>query len=163
MLGIDPGSQLTGYGVVGIESQRLSHIESGVVNVGKYDMSLRLRLIYEKITSLISTHAVSRFAIETAFMSVNPQSALKLGQARGAAITAAAMCDLKVSEYSPRTIKSAVAGTGRASKEQVQFMTKTLLQLPEIPQSDAADALAVAICDAQSSSFQHVLRTQFVN
>ena len=123
-------------------------------------MPVRLRLIYEEVTELIQEHSISRFAIESVFVSVNPQSALKLGQARGAAITAAAMCDLAVNEYSPRAVKTAVTGTGGATKEQVQFMTRTLLNLPEIPKEDAADALAVAICEARASAFQHVLQTQ---
>lgn len=138
----------------------MTHIDSGVINIERHEMPVRLRIIYETVVELISEHAISRFAIETAFFSVNPQSALKLGQARGAAITAAAMCDLHVNEYSPKAIKSAITGTGNATKEQVQFMTRTILGLRSQPAQDEADALAVAICDAQSSTFQYQVRTQ---
>ena len=153
VLGIDPGSRVTGYGLVAREGSELEHIESGIIRLGDLPMPLRLRKLHIELTDLLENFDIDRFAIETSFVAENPQTALKLGQARGVAIAACALYDLEFAEYSPRAIKSATVGTGRADKDQVQFMVKLLLNLSEPPTHDAADALAVAICDLNSMRF----------
>lgn len=146
ILGIDPGSRITGYGLVVMERNRGRHLASGTVTVGELPFDARLRAIFEGLTALIREHRPDEVAIEKVFMNRNADSALKLGQARGAAIVAAALCDLPVHEYSPNEIKLAVVGRGHAAKEQVQHMIKALLALEVAPSADAADALAVALC-----------------
>ena len=150
VLGIDPGSRTTGYGIVRQQRNRLEYLGSGCIRVvkGTENIALgeRLRIIHDGVAELIAQYQPSEFAIEQVFMARNPDSALKLGQARGAAIVAAARHDLIVAEYSARQIKQAVVGTGGADKVQVQHMIINMLKLPVKPQADAADALAVAIC-----------------
>ena len=148
IIGVDPGSRFTGYGIVDASGTRLIHIASGFVRAGEGDSSDRLRKIFEDLSAVIDTHAPRELAIEKVFLHRNPSSALKLGQARGVAILAGALRSLSVHEYSPNEIKQAVTGKGHASKEQIQYMTKVLLSLREPPQTDQADALAVAICHA---------------
>lgn len=155
ILGIDPGSRITGYGVIKKEGRKLTYLGSGCIKAfsGKKeddDFSERLQTIFAGISELILQFNPERFAIEQVFMGVNPGGALKLGQARGAAIVAATNKGLPVAEYSARQIKQAVVGTGAADKSQVQHMVKTILKLPAMPQADAADALAVALCHAHS-------------
>lgn len=147
VLGVDPGSRKTGFGLVQSNGSRMSYVASGVIRIPT-DLSLpeRLDQIFKNLTTVIEQHQPTEFAIESVFMSKSASSALKLGQARGAAIVAATSQDLQVSEYEARKIKQSVVGTGAADKLQVQHMVKTLLNLPSSPQEDAADALAVAIC-----------------
>ena len=154
VLGIDPGSRYTGWGIVRVNGNELHHVAHGVLKLGNKAMELRLREIYMGVSDLISENEIDRFAIETSFVSDNPQTAIKLGQARGVAIAAAAVKDLTVAEYAPREIKQATVGTGRATKEQVQYMVKVLLNLREAPNTDSADALAVAICDIHAKRHQ---------
>jgi crossover junction endodeoxyribonuclease RuvC len=152
VLGIDPGSRITGYGVVQLHAGKLTYLGSGCIKLaragGSTDIALatRLKMIHDGVQELVQQFQPTEFAIEQVFLSRNPDSALKLGQARGAAIVAAALCELPVYEYAARAIKQAVVGSGGAAKEQVQHMVKHMLKLPRIPQADAADALAVAIC-----------------
>ena len=148
IIGVDPGSRSTGYGIVESDGSRLVHVASGFVRAAEGEWSNRLRRIFEELDAVIDAHSPDEFAIEKVFMHRNPSSALKLGQARGVAILAASLRSLSVHEYSPNEIKQAVTGKGHASKEQIQYMTKVLLSLREPPQSDQADALAVAICRA---------------
>lgn len=148
IIGVDPGSRSTGYGVVDAVGTRLVHVASGRVRAGDGDWPGRLRRIFEELGGTLDAHVPQEFAIEKVFMHRNPASALKLGQARGVAILAASMRSLPVHEYSPNEVKQAVTGKGHASKEQIQYMTRILLALSEPPQSDQADALAVAICHA---------------
>ncbi|MCY4469189.1 MAG: crossover junction endodeoxyribonuclease RuvC [Thiotrichales bacterium] len=148
IIGVDPGSRITGYGIVDASGTRLVHVASGFVRVGEGAWSDRLRKIFEDLSAIIDTHAPRELAIEKVFLHRNPSSALKLGQARGVAILAGAVRSLSVHEYSPNEIKQAVTGKGHASKEQIQYMTRVLLSLREPPQTDQADALAVAICRA---------------
>ena len=148
IIGVDPGSRLTGFGVVDAGGTRLHHVASGFVRAGDGDWSDRLRRIFEELGAIMDSHAPRELAIEKVFLHRNPSSALKLGQARGVAILAGALRSLPVHEYSPNEIKQAVTGKGHASKEQIQYMTKVLLSLREPPQTDQADALAVAICRA---------------
>jgi len=146
ILGIDPGSRITGFGLIDMQGQRPVYISSGCIRCGDGAVAPRLRLIHEGVQQLIQTYQPDEFAIERAFMGKNADSALKLGQARGVAMAVAALCDLDVHEYAPRAIKQAVTGAGGADKEQIQHMVRTLLKLPGCPQADAADALAVALC-----------------
>lgn len=146
ILGIDPGSQITGYGIIDQRAQRSSYVASGCIRTGKKTWGERLRVIFEGLTGVIECYQPTVVAIEQVFVHKNVASALKLGQARGVAIVAAAMQGLMVSEYAPRQIKKAVVGYGAAEKKQIQQMMQLLLQLSGLPQVDAADALAVAVC-----------------
>ncbi|NOR52306.1 MAG: crossover junction endodeoxyribonuclease RuvC [Gammaproteobacteria bacterium] len=152
ILGIDPGSIITGFGVIEINGSKLSYVASGCIRTGGGEIPERLKVIFEEMTTIVEKYRPDVVAIERVFMHRNPDSALKLGQARGAAICAAVTQDLKVSEYTPAEIKKATVGNGNANKEQVQHMVKALLNLPGTPQADAADALAVAICDANTGA-----------
>ena len=146
ILGIDPGSRFTGYGVIQVSGDRAQTICHGVIKAGSGKFPERLGIIFAGIRDLIEEHRPDQAAIETVFLSHNASSALKLGQARGAAICSAISMGLPVSEYSPRSIKQAIVGRGGAEKVQVQHMVMVLLQLKESPAEDAADALAVALC-----------------
>jgi crossover junction endodeoxyribonuclease RuvC len=147
VLGIDPGSRITGYGFVEQQGSRLVHIDNGAIFTDKAaDFPDRLRLIFEGLSRVIAEYKPDAVAIEDVYVSENVRAALKLGQARGAAIAAAVHAGLPVAEYTASQVKQAVVGQGRAGKDQVQKMIKALLALPEVAQADASDALAVAIC-----------------
>jgi len=146
ILGIDPGSRLTGYGLIDCEGNKSRYVASGCLQVNGHTLPDKLGLIFRELSELVAEFRPQQFAIESVFMHRNADSALKLGQARGAAICAAVTSDLPVSEYAPREIKQAVVGKGGADKQQVQHMVRVLLNLTEIPQADAADALAIALC-----------------
>ncbi len=146
ILGIDPGSRFTGYGIIEVDGDRVSPVHYGVIKTGGGEFPQRLGIIFKGIVEVIQEYAPQEVAVENVFMSKNASSALKLGQARGAAICAAVSNDLPVAEYSPRSVKQAIVGRGGADKVQVQHMIKILLRLQEIPAEDAADALAVALC-----------------
>lgn len=151
ILGIDPGSRITGYGIIVKEGSRLIHVDNGAIFTDSHkDFPLRLLRIYTGLTEVIERYSPDAVAVENIFFATNVQSALKLGQARGAAIVAGANANLPVFEYSALQIKQAVVGHGHADKQQVQRMLKVLLNLPEIAQEDASDALATAICHANS-------------
>lgn len=152
ILGIDPGSRFTGYGVIAKQGRSYTYLGSGCIKALSQgeELGSRLQTIFAGVSELILQFKPDMFAIEQVFMAKNPDSALKLGQARGAAIVAATNHDLIIAEYSARQIKQAVVGTGGADKSQVQHMVKTILKLPGTPQADAADALAVALCHANS-------------
>lgn len=150
ILGIDPGSQITGYGVIDSDGTRSVYVSSGCVRVSGESFPERLKVIFESIQEIVSAHGPDEVAIEQVFMHRNADSALKLGQARGAAICAVVTGGLAVSEYTPREIKQAIVGTGKADKEQVQHMVKALLNLSGTLQPDAADALAVALCHSHA-------------
>jgi len=155
VLGIDCGTAYTGYGVVELlVSGRLVCLTYGAIKLYPRDsMASRLCTIFDRLTGLIREHRAERVAIEDIFYAVNVKSALKLGQVRGVAMLAAASAGLEVAEYAPLSIKSAVVGYGKAEKEQVQHMVMRLLNLEEIPQpTDAADALAIAICHLHTAA-----------
>ncbi len=157
VLGIDPGSRITGYGIVKMSGNRLIHVDNGAIFTDSAtDFAGRLKTIFDGLLEIIAEFGPDQVAIENIFFSTNAQSALKLGQARGAAIVAAVHSGLPVSEYSALQVKQAVVGQGRAEKGQVQKMLKVLLGLPEVPQADAADALAVAICHINSHGLRHI-------
>ena len=146
-LGVDPGSVTTGYGVVKGSGQKLLHLASGYLKVGnKPTFPERLGAIYHGLTEIIAEYRPEVLAIESLFFSKNVKSAILLGHARGAAILAGVNAGLNVYEYSPLEIKQSVVGYGRAEKRQVQEMVRMLLSLEAIPESNTADALAVAIC-----------------
>lgn len=150
ILGIDPGLRLTGFGLIEKTGQKLSYVTSGVIKSGEGELATRLGVLFSGLGELIEAHQPDMCAVEIVFVNVNPQSTLLLGQARGAAICAAVHHKLPVAEYTALQIKQAVAGHGKAAKEQVQEMVKRLLNLPATPQADAADALACAICHAHA-------------
>jgi len=154
ILGIDPGSRTTGYGVIRVEGQKQHYLDSGCIRVVAPNKTLplseRLRIIFDGISNVISEYHPDEVAIEKVFMAKNADSALKLGQARGVAMVAASVHAIDVAEYSALEIKKSVVGTGRADKSQVQHMVKSILRLSGTPQADAADALAVALCHANS-------------
>jgi crossover junction endodeoxyribonuclease RuvC len=150
ILGIDPGLRTTGFGVIRKQGNQLVYIASGTIKTPDGDLPLRLKTILAGVSEVIRTYAPDCSAIEKVFVNVNPQSTLLLGQARGAAICALVSADLPVAEYTALQIKQAVAGHGKAQKQQVQDMVQRLLALPGLPGTDAADALGVAICHAHS-------------
>jgi crossover junction endodeoxyribonuclease RuvC len=150
VLGLDPGSQRTGYGVIDCRAGRERHVTSGCIDVGGRDMVVRLQRIYGAITALVLEHRPDVVAIERVFVHRNPDSALKLGQARGVALCAAASLGASVHEYAPRAIKMAITGYGAAAKPQVAQMVRSLLMLEFKLAADAADALAVALCHSQT-------------
>ncbi len=149
ILGIDPGSRITGYGLIDNQPNQIHYIASGYLKINGDSLPQRLGQIFQQIDSVIGEHRPEHMSIENVFMQRNADSALKLGQARGAAICAAYQAGLEIAEYAPREIKRALVGTGAASKEQVQHMVKRLLGLQKDLQSDEGDGLAIAICHAQ--------------
>lgn len=145
ILGIDPGSRITGYGVIRQQGRQLIYIGSGCIRTQADDLPTRLQRIYAGVTEIITQYRPDSFAIEQVFMAKNADSALKLGQARGVAILAAVNNQLPVFEYAALQVKQSVVGTGVAEKKQVQHMVCSILKLLSHPQADAADALAIAI------------------
>ncbi len=150
ILGIDPGSRITGYGVIRAHGRKLEYLGSGCIRLPEGELAIKLKQIHDGVRELIMQFKPEQFAIERVFMARNADSALKLGQARGAAIVAAACQGLPVAEYAAREIKQAVVGTGAADKSQMQAMITHLFKLPASPQADAADALGVAVCHAHT-------------
>ncbi len=150
ILGIDPGSRHTGYGIVVPHGAGFRHIEHGVIAVpADRPLGERLLVVFEELGAVIARTRPAAAACERVFLGKNAQSALMLGQARAAAVLAAAVAQVPLFEYAPAAVKQAVIGRGRAEKSQMQMMIKVLLGLPELPPPDAADALAVALCHCQ--------------
>jgi crossover junction endodeoxyribonuclease RuvC len=156
ILGLDPGSLRTGYGVIDCSSGTLTIVAQGCIATAGGPLADRLRIIHNKVAELIQLHRPQEIAVERVFLSKNADSALKLGQARGAALAAVPVA-LEVHEYAPRAIKLAVVGVGGAEKTQVALMVKHLLAIEMKLGADAADALAVAICHANSRRFAPLL------
>lgn len=151
ILGIDPGSRITGFGIIETNGLKHRYVTCGCVKVTEDDFALRLQQIFDGIRETIFEFQPDSAAIEQVFMHKNAGSALKLGQARGAAIVATSIHSIPMSEYSARQVKQAVVGYGAAQKQQVQQMVQRILNLSHVPQADAADALAIALCHANSS------------
>jgi crossover junction endodeoxyribonuclease RuvC len=152
ILGIDPGLQCTGFGVLDTDGPRLHYVASGTIQTSPKDGALlpgRLKVLFDGITEVVKRYQPEVAVCEIVFVNVNPQATLLLGQARGACLTALVANGLSVAEYTALQLKKAVAGHGRATKEQMQEMVKRLLQLPGLPGKDAADALGLAITHAQ--------------
>jgi len=170
ILGIDPGLRLTGFGVIEKSGEKISYIASGTIKTagakvkgedseGREELPARLKIILDGLFEVIQTYTPQEVAIEKVFVNVNPQSTLLLGQARGAAISAAVIKNLPVAEYTALQVKQSVVGNGHAAKEQVQEMVKRLLKLPAAPKPDSADALACAICHAHGGQGMGKLAT----
>jgi len=149
ILGIDPGSRITGFGLIDNQASRIDYIDSGHIRVSGDSLPQRLGFIFAAVDEVIRKHQAQQMSIENVFMARNADSALKLGQARGAAICAAHQAGLEIAEYAPREIKQSIVGSGAASKDQVQHMVKRLLGIRQELQADEADGLAIAICHAQ--------------
>lgn len=158
VLGIDPGSIKTGYGVIAIGRGDPQHIASGVIQTGGGSFAERLLVIFDGIEAVIGTHTATEAAIEEVFVNRNVQSALKLGQARGAAICACARHKLAVHEYTPRLIKQALVGGGGADKQQVSYMVRAILKIQQPLAEDASDALAVALAHVQHDRLRGLLQ-----
>jgi crossover junction endodeoxyribonuclease RuvC len=148
IIGIDPGSRCTGFGVIDSDGLRHSYVASGHINIKGDELPDRLGFIFSEVGKIIAKWQPLTMGVEQVFVNKNVDSALKLGQARGAAICAGINAQLDVGEYTPRAIKKAVVGNGSADKEQIQQMMKLLLKLDFVPQSDEADGLAIALCHA---------------
>ncbi|MBI4547304.1 MAG: crossover junction endodeoxyribonuclease RuvC [Ignavibacteriae bacterium] len=151
VLGVDPGTLITGYGIIESRNGKVKVLSSDAIkNDSTKSMPLRLKLIYTRLAEVINKYHPDEFAIETAFYGKNAQSALKLGHARGVAMLAAVSHEIPTQEYSPREVKKAIVGNGNASKQQVQYMVKSLLKLKQVPKYyDTTDAIAVALCHLQ--------------
>ncbi len=150
ILGIDPGLRHTGWGVIEAEGSRLVFVASGAVHPPTSgELATRLRALHEGLAAVIAVHRPDEAAVEETFVNRDPQSALKLGHARGIALLAPALAGLEVAEYAANLVKKTVVGTGHAEKAQIAMMVRTLLPRAEAQGADAADALAVAICHAQ--------------
>jgi crossover junction endodeoxyribonuclease RuvC len=148
IIGIDPGSRSTGFGVIDSDGLRHQYVVSGQIKIQGDELPERLGFIFSEISRIIEKWQPSTMGVEQVFVNKNVDSALKLGQARGAAICAGVNADLAIGEYTPRAIKKAVVGNGSAEKEQIQQMMKILLKLDYLPQNDEADGLAIAVCHA---------------
>ncbi|PJA99969.1 MAG: crossover junction endodeoxyribonuclease RuvC [Ignavibacteriales bacterium CG_4_9_14_3_um_filter_30_11] len=147
ILGVDPGSNFTGYAVIKNDKNKFFRVTSGIIKLpSSKDMSQKLEIIYDKLKDVIKKHKPDEFVIETAFYGKNVQSTLKIGYVRGVCILSAAHNKIPVNEYSPREIKKAVVGNGAAAKEQVNYMVKNILSINEKMQYDESDALAIALC-----------------
>ena len=156
ILGIDPGSIKTGFGIINSVGSKHEYVASGVIRIPSVSLPERLKVIFDSVTEIIEEYCPQEMAIESVFMAKSAGSALKLGQARGAAIVAGVNQGLPVSEYEAKKVKQSVVGTGSADKHQMQQMVKTLLKLSSVPQEDAADALGVALCHAHTH--QHLVQ-----
>ena len=159
ILGIDPGTRITGYGIIDVEGNRPRHVDNGIIKTRSSDpLPLRLKIIYDGLSTILKEFSPQAVAVEQVFLAKNPRAALTLGHARGTAVLSAVNLGLEVHEYSALQVKSAVVGYGHAAKQQVQQMVKALINLPEVAQEDAADALAVAICHANSRTMQQAIK-----
>ena len=159
ILGIDPGSRRTGYGIIVPKGPRFEAVAYGVLVLGDGGFSHRLRCLYDGLTAVIETHQPTTVAVESIFYARHAASALKLGHARGVALLVASLADLETAEYAPTMVKQAVTSSGKANKAQVQKMVSMLLGLKKQPASDAADALAVAICHAREMRSKRLVST----
>ncbi|MES1200946.1 MAG: crossover junction endodeoxyribonuclease RuvC [Pseudomonadota bacterium] len=155
ILGVDPGLNRCGWGLVASEGVRLSHVAHGVIKPpSQGELAARLAVLYEELSAIIATHKPHEAAVEETFVNSNARAALALGQARGVALAAAAKGCVSVAEYSPATIKKAVVGSGAADKTQIAFMVRRLLPTAGDVTADAADALGVALCHAAHGGFR---------
>lgn len=156
IIGIDPGTNIMGYGILGVNGKKPDMIAMGVIELSKFESHyMRLRRIYDRVLSLVEQYLPDEMAIEAPFFGKNVQSMLKLGRAQGVAMAAALSRQVPITEYEPRKIKMAITGNGAASKEQVQEMLRRILNLKSeqlLPQLDASDALAAALCHHYESS-----------
>ncbi len=153
ILGIDPGLNHTGYGIISSDGPIIQHVIHGVISApSNYSIPERLQIIFDNICNIVEKHRPEASAVEIVFLNSNPNSSLLLGHARGAVLCALSSGKLSIHEYTALQIKKAIVGTGKATKEQVQRMIRNLLSLDKLPGSDSADALACAICHANADS-----------
>jgi crossover junction endodeoxyribonuclease RuvC len=160
ILGIDPGLQIAGFGVVDVDGQSLRYVASGTIkttHLDRGDLPARLKVLFDGVREVVERYKPTSSSVEIVFVNVNPQATLLLGQARGACITALVSCDLPVAEYTALQLKKAVAGYGKAGKAEVQQMVMRLLKLPSLPGKDAADALGLAITHAHAGRSSAIL------
>jgi crossover junction endodeoxyribonuclease RuvC len=158
ILGIDPGLQTTGFGVVDVQGQQVHYVASGTIStlhLPRGDLPARLKVLFDGVREVVATYQPDAASVEIVFVNANPQATLLLGQARGACITALVSVDLPVAEYTALQMKQAVVGYGKAAKSQVQEMVMRLLKLPGLPGKDAADALGLAITHAHAGAAAH--------
>ena len=155
ILGIDPGTNVMGYGLIHCKGSKISIVQFGVIHLNKYkNHEIKLKKIYQRVTELIVEYVPDEVALEAPFYGKNVQSMLKLGRAQGVAMAAALNKEIPINEYAPKKVKQSVTGNGNASKEQVAAMIQTLLKFEEVPKlMDATDALAVAVCHHFSTKF----------
>lgn len=160
VMGVDPGSHATGFGVVDVVGSRMRFVDAGTIRAAKTDdLSQRLRTIHEALVDVVRANSPAVMAVEDVFNARNPRSSLILGQARGVALLAGSLNDIPIAEYAPREVKMALTGNGAATKEQLRWMVTRLLALPQPPKSlDASDALGVAMCHAMRSGTPAALR-----
>lgn len=158
ILGIDPGSRTTGYGLLEMENLKIKYLASGSIVLSDLDFKKRLLVLNESLGQLIREYTPNQAAIEQVFVGKNASSALKLGHARGVALLAITQANLTVSEYSAKVVKKAVTGSGGANKKQVQTMITHILKLKNVPPPDASDALAIALCHGYSDNKAQLLR-----
>lgn len=162
IIGIDPGTNIMGYGILGVKARKPHMIAMGVIELNKFESHyLRLRRIYDRVLSLVEQYLPDEMAIEAPFYGKNVQSMLKLGRSQGVAMAAALARDVPITEYEPAKIKMAITGSGRASKEQVREMLRRILSIPDeslLPQLDATDALGAALCHYYESSKPEIAR-----
>lgn len=164
IIGIDPGSAVTGYGIVELTDGVIRHLDNGGISTRpNLPYPQRLHNIYTTLTSLIEAYRPDTAVIENVFVAKNARSSLLLGQARGVAMTAATSAGLKMAEYTPAEVKMAVVGTGRATKQQVQYMVKTILGLEQVAAEDASDALAAAICHCHRAGLEERIEESLKN
>ena len=164
IIGIDPGSAVTGYGIVELEDGVIRHVDNGGISSRpNLPYPQRLHNIYTKLISLIEAYRPDAAVIENVFVAKNARSSLLLGQARGVAMMAATGAGLKMAEYTPAEVKKAVVGTGRATKHQVQCMVKAILGLEQVAAEDASDALAVAICHCHTAGLKQRIEESLAN
>jgi crossover junction endodeoxyribonuclease RuvC len=158
ILGIDPGLQTTGFGVVDVQGQQVQYVASGTIStlhLPRGDLPARLKVLFDGVREVVATYQPDASSVEIVFVNANPQATLLLGQARGACVTALVSVDLPVAEYTALQMKQAVVGYGKAAKSQVQEMVMRLLKLPGLPGKDAADALGLAITHAHAGAAAH--------
>ena len=153
ILGIDPGLQIAGFGVIDVDGQTLRYVASGTIKTTHMDranLPARLKVLFDGVREVVERYQPDSSSVEIVFVNVNPQATLLLGQARGACVTALVSCDLPVAEYTALQLKKAIAGYGKAGKAEMQQMVMRLLKLPALPGKDAADALGLAITHAHA-------------
>lgn len=162
ILGIDPGSLKTGFGIVDSDGQRSRYVHSGHIKLSQKELPDKLGQIFADLSNIIAVYQPEHMAVEQVFLAKNAASALKLGHARGAAITAGVHADLKLYEYSAKSVKQSTVGYGSASKEQIQHMVLRLLNIKRVLQEDEADGLAVALCHAHTGLSNNLLTSKIL-
>ncbi|MAH74144.1 MAG: crossover junction endodeoxyribonuclease RuvC [Cellvibrionales bacterium TMED49] len=163
VIGIDPGSRRTGFGIIDVDKTKLTYVASGIIHLKEKIFFNRLKIIFDDLSEVMDEYQPEHMSVEEVFFARDPRAALKLGQARGVALLAGVKFGIDIGEYSAKSIKLSVVGSGSADKRQVQLMVATLLKLSSPPPEDAADALATAICHAHSMATNLTLKGSLNN